>query len=224
MKKDVQHPWAVRRRSGRIAVVLSVLACSVAGLRELASADTVPGPAAHVPAHREAIMFRNGDLLYGTLDSMLPDTGIQWRHPDADGLIQFLPDNVSEIDFPARNRPAVPKPDTCRIQLNNGDQLEGDIVGFNPDTAVLQTWYAGEITLPRKVIESLVPVPPDGAVLYQGPTGLEGWTMGKVVSALGDAGEWQYKNGAFYATNAASIARKFQLPDVAILEFDLAWK
>ena len=49
--------------------------------------------------------------------------------------------------------------------------------------------------------------------------------MGKVNAvAVGEAGEWQYTNGAFYATRAASIARDLKLPEVASIEFDLAWK
>jgi hypothetical protein len=55
---------------------------------------------------------------------------------------------------------------------------------------------------------------------------LEGWTMGKVNQAALqgiDSGDWSYKNGAFYATRSASIARDVKLPDVATIEFDLAW-
>jgi hypothetical protein len=173
---------------------------------------------------REALLFRNGDLLYGALKSIIPGDGILWHHPDADAPILFLPDNVKEIHFPPFPRPSATTPNTCRIQLGNHDELEGDMTGFDQEKAVLRTWYAGEITIPRTMIRSLVPVPPEGAVVYEGPTGLEGWTLGKVVSVVGDAGQWRYRNGAFYATNAASIARRFDLPEVAVVEFDLAWK
>jgi hypothetical protein len=204
-----------------VAVFLWAIPGTVAG-----DADAGPGAAEAVskPGSRESLIFRNGDLLYGSLDSIDPESGIRWRHPDADGPIQFLPDDISEIHFPPRQRTAAVTPSTCRLQLSNNDELEGNVTVFDQDKAVLQTWYAGDITVPRKLIQSLVPVPAEGAVVYQGPTGFEGWTIGKVVSALGDAGQWKYKNGAFYATNAASIARKLDLPDVAIIEFDLAWK
>jgi hypothetical protein len=95
---------------------------------------------------------------------------------------------------------------------------------YDGEKAVLETWYAGEVTVARKMIQSIVPVLPEGAVVFEGPVGLEGWTIGKVVSAIGDAGEWKYRNGAFYATNAASIARDVNIPDMARIEFDLAWK
>jgi hypothetical protein len=49
--------------------------------------------------------------------------------------------------------------------------------------------------------------------------------MGKVNPLLAvDAGDWHYKEGAFYATKSASIARDLSLPDSASLSFDLEWK
>jgi hypothetical protein len=48
--------------------------------------------------------------------------------------------------------------------------------------------------------------------------------MGKSTLAQQDYGVWRYKNGAFYATKAASIARDLKLPDVASIQFDVAWK
>lgn len=173
---------------------------------------------------REALLFRNGDLLYGALESVRPETGVRWRHTDVENAIEFAPDNIAEIHFPNRPRVPISSPSACRLQLSNGDELDGNVVLYDGEKAVLETWYAGEVTVARKMIQSIVPVLPEGAVVYEGPTGLEGWTIGKVVSALGDAGEWKYRNGAFYATNAASIARDVNIPDMARIEFDLAWK
>ena len=42
--------------------------------------------------------------------------------------------------------------------------------------------------------------------------------------APGESGQWTYRNGAFYAGKTASIARDLKLPDVAEIQFDLAWK
>jgi len=54
---------------------------------------------------------------------------------------------------------------------------------------------------------------------------MEGWTQGKPVAAFaGESGQWTYRDGAFYASKAASIARDLKLPDVAEIHFDVAWK
>lgn len=38
-----------------------------------------------------------------------------------------------------------------------------------------------------------------------------------------EAGQWTFRDGAFYAAKSASIARDIKLPDTADLQFDLAW-
>lgn len=194
---------------------------------DAAAARSEPGSLVRLDqsSSREALVFRNGDLLYGALESITPQSEIRWRHPDAEDLIQLRPENVAEIHFPPRQtgRPEGAAA-LCRLMLYQGDELEGDIVQFDQEKVVLRTWYASEFSIDRKHIRSIIPVPPEGAVVFEGPSGLEGWTIGKVTSALGDAGEWKYKNGAFYATNAASIARIVNIPDTARVEFDLTWK
>jgi hypothetical protein len=221
-------------RSKRCGLVLRLVALLVALLFSTSSraqtntADPTPdsglAPVLRKGTTRDAVIFQNGDFLYGTLESISAAKEIRWRHGDVAEQIVFAPDHVLEVHFPPHPTKAAVSTNMCRLQLSNNDELEGDVRIFNEEKAVLQTWYAGEITLPRNVIQAVTPLPPPGAILFQGPTGLEGWTIGKVVSALGDAGEWKYKNGAFYATNAASIARKVSLPDAAVIEFDLAWK
>jgi hypothetical protein len=49
--------------------------------------------------------------------------------------------------------------------------------------------------------------------------------MGNVKNPiLSDAGEWLYKNGAFYGVKPASIARDVNLPESATISFDLEWR
>ena len=104
------------------------------------------------------------------------------------------------------------------------DSLEGDFVSCDRDAVAVQTWYAGRLTIPRASLQSLVFIRPSSAV-FDGINGLDGWTRaGSPAPALGDAGQWTYRNGAFYADKTASIARDFKLPDESEIQFDLAWK
>ena len=54
------------------------------------------------------------------------------------------------------------------------------------------------------------------------------WKVGRkarpAAAFAGEAGQWVYRNGAFYANKPASLARDIGLPDVAEIEFDLTWK
>jgi hypothetical protein len=80
------------------------------------------------------------------------------------------------------------------------------------------------LQIPRHALQSLVFIPHSPAV-FAGITGLEGWTQDSSAGSLpGDTGKWVYRNGAFYASKMASIARDVKLPDVAEIQFDLAWK
>ncbi|MFO1500862.1 MAG: hypothetical protein U1G07_21155 [Verrucomicrobiota bacterium] len=208
---------------GLCFALIALLLAPVAGLADdrptEVAASVHPGK---LP--REALLFRNGDLLYGMLESITAEAQVRWRHADVAHVIDFKPENIAEIRFPHRPLAVTNGVHTCRLELSNGDELEGSLVSLDQQQAELQTWYAGSLVVPHRFIQTITPVSLEGSIVYEGPAGLEGWTIGKVVSALGDAGEWKYKNGAFYATNAASIARIVNLPDISKLEFDLAWK
>ena len=195
-----------------------------------ASPTTAPGAIRASAAgfvHRsdiaDALVFDNGDVLYGDLRAI--DAGrVQWQRSDAVSTLEFEAAHVTEVLFrqwPASPRVTIP---TCRVRLTNEDELEGQFVSMDADHVVLETWYAGRLAIPRPSIQVFLPLPPKGKTVFAGPTGLEGWTVGKVRTPGTKGGEWRYKDGAFYAAEAASIARDIQLPDVASLQFDIVWK
>jgi hypothetical protein len=198
------------------AIFCSLLLCVCAAV---AGTDPVDSS-----APRDTLLFNNGDRLYGTLDSIDTQNGIRWRHSDVAEPIEFKPDNIAEIEFSRKASAGRSAGDTTRIKMRDDDELEGRIALFDDDKIILETSYAGPVTIPRDWVKLIVPVPAEGATIFTGPDGLDGWTMGKSVSALGDAGQWHYRKGAFYATNSASIARRIDLPDSATFEFDLAWQ
>jgi hypothetical protein len=181
-----------------------------------ASAPAQPPP--------DSLLFRNGDLLYGKLLAIDAQNSVRWRHPDAAEPIDFKPDSIAQIDFPPPKDSTTHSNNMCRLLLADGDILEGDLVSCDRAAIVLQTWFAGRLSIPRAALQTLVFIPRSPAV-FDGITGLDGWTQGISAAAFpGETGLWIYRNGAFYASKAASIARDLKLPDVAEIQFDLAWK
>jgi hypothetical protein len=171
----------------------------------------------------DALAFDNGDLLYGTLLS-IDSHRVGWQRPDATQPLAFQLEHVTAVFLRERavsNRVDEPR---CRIRLFNEDELEGRLVSMDADKVALDTWYSGPLSIPRAAVQALLPVAAKGRTLFTGPTGLEGWTIGQVKAIGEKGGVWRYKNGAFYAAEAASIARDVRLPDVAKLQFDIAWK
>lgn len=176
----------------------------------------------HAP--RDTLVFKNGDLLYGTLEHIEPNAVVRWRHPNVAGLIEFAPESVARIDFGFRVQPPFERKSVCRIRLVGQDEIEGNLLSCNAQEVVLESLYAGRIVVPRSMVRVIIPKPNEPPPVYEGPIDPESWTFGKVRGGIPNAGDWSYKNGAFYATKSASVARDVKLPDVASVQFDLAWK
>jgi hypothetical protein len=173
---------------------------------------------------KQMLLFRNGDVLFGKLQSISRDKSVLWKRDDVQQPIEFFGTNLLEVQFPSKKKPASPSANACSVRLNNGDSFEGKLVQLDSENVALETSFAGKLTFPRKVVQAIEPAVPEANLIFSGPTGLDGWTIGKVNAPVIDAGEWKYVNGAFYATKSASIARDLKLPDVASIQFDLAWK
>jgi hypothetical protein len=189
-------------------------------------AAALAGGSLHAESVRDSVLFRNGDFLVGRLESIDRENGILWQRTDALNKFQFSPARVSQLDFGGADSADVP-PSTnrCAFHLQNGDQFHGDLVSYDGEKVVIDTWFAGRLELPKSAVALIVPLGLPKPTLFAGPSGVEGWTMGKVsAQALVESGEWIYSNGAFYAMKSASIARDLKLPDSASLQFDLEWR
>jgi hypothetical protein len=178
---------------------------------------------------RDALMFRNGDVLFGSLNGIDPTNGISWARTDALSDFRFLPEMLTELDFaPAEPHPPQVSSNLCNVQLGNGDELQGALVSYDGQKLKLDTWFAGTLEIPKSSVALIVPLGLPKPTLFQGPDGLEGWTMGEVNAAAGgalaDSGVWMYQNHAFYAGKSASVARDIHLPDSSSLSFDMDWR
>ena len=206
-----------------IALVLSIAAAATT----LASttAELLAARSTDLPLAREDMLhFRNGDTLQGSLVRIDDESGVQWNRPDAVQPFAFNPEFLTEIRL-SGSPPISGWTNNCTLQLVNGDQLQGQLLGYDGQKVTLSTWYAGELSLPAESVAVILPLSGPGSVTYSGPTGIEDWTIGRVNAAqLLDAGEWSYSKGAFYSSKAASIARDVDLPDVASIQFDLEWR
>lgn len=172
---------------------------------------------------RDELRFKNGDVLFGKLHSIEPTTGVTWLHPDADAPIAFKGHSLTEVLLGQRSDVSAGT-NSCRILLTNRDQIEGDLVSCDATRVLLDTSFAGRLSIPRNRVDVMIPLDAKRKQLFEGPDGIEGWTLGKVSGVITDSGQWSYKDGAFYASKAAAIARDLKLPDVSSIQFDLNWK
>lgn len=186
----------------------------------------VPAPAGNsarsssptaAPQDGDALKFRNGDSLHGTVVTVVPGSGLRWRRSDVKDPVMFDLANVVELRLvprPPRTSRAVHR---TVVELTNGDRLAGDIVSLNDKALVLNTWYAGTLSVKRPMIQQITFGVANPDAVFVGPTGLDGWTR------EGNRNAWTYRKGTLYGRQNGSIARDVNLPDMANIEFDVNW-
>jgi hypothetical protein len=191
--------------------------------------DTSPEPGIHVPGPNDAggdaektgpaqdtLSFLNRDQLHGILLSIDSNIGLHWQSPEAHDPIVFKTGQISQIKLDS-HKPPVSISAAQRIGLTNGDEFPGNIISLDGSVLVLDTWYAGRLSIPRAMLRRITPLSDANSSLYEGPTGIDGWTVGRV----GAPRSWTFHDGALVGTNYGSIGRDVKLPDMSAIEFDL---
>lgn len=181
------------------------------------------------PAHSQTnpptasgiLSFFNGDLLHGDLLA-ITNHHVHWRNPELHAPIQFAPANLHRLTL---TQPVVvPKSPTNQflVRFHNGDELIGQLLGLDDRQLLLDTWFGGKLTIQRQALRSLRPLG-NNRLVYEGPTGLEGWRTSSFNFGRGTGG-YQFKDGAFIANGPAAIGRDLALPDTLRLDLDIQWQ
>ena len=219
-KPTEDRPHGLAVSSGRLRRVLCYgLLLALLAVRSIAAA---PGGAA-TNRLRDTLQFSNGDRFSGVLQGISADGWVSWNHADLEKPALLSTRNLTQLDLDGRGGDATAGA-TWKVRFENDDELSVGRLQANATDFELETWYLGKVKVPRSRVRSISPVQTNFMTLFEGPTGTNGWTSWKVVVALGEPGEWKYQNGAFYAKEAASIARPLNLPDSFTMEFDIRWK
>ncbi|MGB9601892.1 MAG: hypothetical protein ACPMAG_03790 [Limisphaerales bacterium] len=180
------------------------------------TAEQIQNRISATPQTLDIIQFQNGDTLHGTLEG-IENSIVIWKSPEARSNIEFFTTNLFEISFVKKENPTNIA-SGCAIKLVNGDEIPGDLKELTEGELILQTWYGGVLRIKRNTIRSLLFTRQTGGCIFDGPTGLDGWRIGR-----GRAG-WRYSDGAFVASRPGQIGRDMKLPDRVKISYDLAWQ
>lgn len=197
--------------SSRFALVLfaTSLAC--------AAADDAAAPAAPPAAPPAVLRFANAsmDQLSGSFASLAAER-IVWTSPILDKPTPFWLKSVLEVTLPS-TLPEFNATHEATLTLMNGDSVRGQLASVTDDTVTLDTWYAGRLNFRRVMVKDVV-IDPRPALVFSGPTGLDGWTQAAKQAA------WTYENSALRTTASVGIGRDVGLPDECSIGFDIAWR
>jgi hypothetical protein len=221
------RPPTSTRRKGWASRCIGLAAALAAGFAPAEAQDSVAG----------LLQFLDGALMRGSLLGIDPQRGVRWQHPAAAAPIEFNSRNLHQLRIERTpTLPTLPAPG-CRVVFLNGDVVLGQLVALDAEQVVLQTWFAGRLTAPRASLKSVTFLSGPHGMFYDGPTGLDGWTVSAqnqffiIQGGPGGAKQvpvqqppWRYQEGAFVAESVGFIGRDLKLPDTARLEFDLAWQ
>jgi hypothetical protein len=168
-------------------------------------------------ARADFLQFFDGSFLHGRLAAIDIKGGVCWEHPVAKKPIAFRPENIENIRFEGTGFDMSHFRPTCRFRFQNGDELYGNLVSLDPESVSIQTWFGGPWKTPRGALQAITFLPKNFSILYEGPTGLDGWNAGTQTN------RWEYRNGSFTVDDIATLGRDFKLTGSSLVEFDLAW-
>ncbi len=172
------------------------------------------------PENSTVLEFLDGSALHGTLRAIDSKKGLRWEYDGAKQPLEFKPENLAWLRFPRTTPHATNSDATCQFQFANGDEFFGKLLALNESELELQTWFGGKFKTPRTMARSIRFFPKGAGTIYEGPTGMEGWQLGKNPNS---ASSWQYRDGAFLGNSPGTLGRDLNLPDASRVEFDLNW-
>ena len=201
------------------------------------------------PSNAENVKLLNGDTFSGQPKGFDPEKGLLWEHPHIKGTFPINPRSVARVNLGASKLPDGAKHHACNVMLANGDSFSGDLVGLNDKSLLVDTWYAGRVSVDRTIIKTLQPGFTAAKTLYDGPNDIKNWTfVNPNAAAFGQlppnaplqlqqqfqqrqeqmknaAGNWKLNEGGFECTTSgALVGRNFKnLPAKGSLEFDIEW-
>ncbi|MGC6581917.1 MAG: hypothetical protein ACON4K_06285 [Akkermansiaceae bacterium] len=161
----------------------------------------------------DIITLRNGDFFTGKISS-LSDGVIQLESPHSEKPLSILSEDLQELTFePA---PKSDSPDHRHlVHLRNGDSIPGDVSALDDQAITLNTWFAGDLMIPRNLIQSVFFEAAPQRLIFSGPDALTNWEQ--------DDG-WSTSDDSFRSSGRGSLSRDFNLPEDYIVSFDLVWK
>jgi hypothetical protein len=193
------------------------------------------------PPRQDLLRFSNGDQLHGRFAGIGTGSKISWERKDVSGAIELSSSEVRQVVLNG-GRPKKSMVSLSCVTLVDGDRIPGVLKSLDDTSVVLETSFAGIVTLPRDRVAMVAPSPLGGRLIYHGPYEGEEWSVvnmsaldGVPAESAGQdvkddptkPGNWKFSGSAWYwegGRPGSALVRKEGMPDRSVLRFNLAWK
>ena len=169
------------------------------------------------------VSLRDGNRFLGKIRGIDPAKGLLLQR---DGLpdLELIEEEIAGLTFAgseAGNAAPETKNAAARskvlVQLRDGSLFNGDALTMEHGTLLLTLHGGQRIEIPREQAQSLTLSDGESVQIYDGPTGLAGWTSGRT-----NQGQWEYKDGLLRCLSNGPIGRDLgHMPDPLDFSFDV---
>lgn len=188
--------------------------------------SAVPAPAQTgggqppLQAYSDVMEFTNKDKIHGNLAGIAAGQfGVKWESETFEKATAFAMAKISKIQL-GKRAGAPDQAPSAVVRLTNDDEIRGQIASLDANGLVLNTPFAGKMTVARKMLKSVRPNQSVGSSIFEGPTDLASWTIGQG----GNQKSWTFKDDALVSYGRYPIGRFLDtLPDSFEISFDAAW-
>lgn len=126
----------------------------------------------------ETLTLLSGDNFRGNFLSFDANSGLRWQHPAIKQPFEVDAGSLSLIRVERPKAKGAGQRHTFAVKFVNDDELLGEVLEMDAEKLLFKTWYAGTLTIPRKAVRSITPGQSSPTAIYEGPTGMEGWSGG----------------------------------------------
>jgi len=162
----------------------------------------------------DLVTLKSGDVFTGEVMA-LSDGIITLNNPHSEAPLKIRNDKLQRLKFGETNTDELPK-NSQVLNLRNGDTMPGQIVGLSDTHVSFQTWFAGQLEVPRDQIESLFFGVTPQTTIYRGPKDIIDWDQG-------NDRRWEFDEGRLHSRDRGTIGRDFNLPANFIFSTRFTW-
>ncbi len=187
------------------------------------------GGAKNPADEKDTVTLRDGNVFGGKILGITAEKGVQLQR-EGQGELELIEQEITSLTFAERKSATdanAPKAGTqlpkVLLQMRDGSVFYGDALTMEHGTVLLTLPPApGEaegkrIEIPREHVQFATISDGDAPRIYDGPTGLTGWSSGRF-----NNGQWEYKDGFLRCITNGAIGRNLgRMPDPVDMSFDV---